>query len=82
MENIFLTEEELNKLKQLQKQEGEIVTRLGEIEYQIQVLQSQKENEAAKIFTNRQEGDMLAQQLQEKYGEGGINMETGYFIKS
>ena len=82
MEKIFLTEEELNQLKQLQKQEGNIVASLGEIEYQIQVLTSQKESYKDLIFTNRLEGEKLAQQLQDKYGEGNINVETGEFTKS
>lgn len=82
MEKIFLTEEELKQLKELQTQEGEIITRLGEIEYQLLVLNAQKDNYKEQIFKNRQEGERVAQTLQEKYGEGGINIETGEFTKA
>lgn len=81
MEKTFLTEEELKQLKELQTQEGEIITRLGELEYQLLVLNTQKDNYKELIFKNRQDGEKLAQTLQEKYGEGNINIETGEFTK-
>lgn len=82
MEKIFLTEEELTQLKELQTQEAEIITRLGELEYQLLVLNTQKDNYKELIFKNRQEGEKVAQSLQEKYGDGNINIETGEFTKA
>lgn len=82
MEQTFLTEEELTELKNLQEQEGEIITRLGELEYQIMVLTSQKQQFNEQIFINRQKGDEFAQKLQDKYGDGNINVQTGEFTKA
>lgn len=82
MEKLFLTEEELTQLKELQTQEAEIITRLGELEYQLLVLNTQKDNYKELIFKNRQEGEKVAQSLQEKYGDGNINIETGEFTKA
>ena len=82
MEKAFLTETELKELKSLQEQEGNIVANLGEIEYQIMVLNSRKEQLNEEIFTNRKKGEIFAQKLQDKYGEGNINVQTGEFVKS
>ena len=82
MEKTFLTEAELNELKSLQEQEGNIVANLGEIEYQIMVLNSRKEQLNREIFTNREKGEVFAEKLQSKYGEGNINIQTGEFVKS
>jgi hypothetical protein len=65
-----LTEEELKEVKTLRQQYSELSSALGELELQKRKLLSvhdllyEKENK-------------LASQLQEKYGEGSIDLETG-----
>ena len=82
MNKIYLTEEEKKEIVDIQTQENDYMVQLGQIEYQIQSLKSQKNTigESLKQFDQRK--TKFAQQLQDNYGEGSINIETGEFIKS
>ena len=44
-EQIKLSQEELNSIKQLQQQQENLITKFGKLEYQIQLLELQKESE-------------------------------------
>ena len=44
MEQVFLTKEEIEKLKVIQNNEANLITQFGQLEYQIQSLNLQKEN--------------------------------------
>ena len=65
-----LTETELSAVKDIKQEYNELVIALGEVE-----LQKLRLIEVQKDLANR-EGE-LAKQLQEKYGQGSINIETG-----
>ncbi len=82
MNKIYLTEEEKKEIIDIQTQENDYMVQLGQIEYQIQSLKLQKITirESLKQFEQRK--TKFAQQLQDNYGEGSINIETGEFIKS
>lgn len=82
MNKIYLTEEEKKEITDIQTQENDYMVQLGQIEYQIQSLKLQKNTigESLKQFDQRK--TKFAQQLQDNYGEGSINIETGEFIKS
>ena len=82
MEKVSLSKEEIQIIKDIQQTEQEIVSQLGQIEYQILSLNSQKEvlKNAIKDINNK--GNKLGEDLQQKYGDGSINIETGEFTKS
>ena len=82
MNKIYLTEEEKKEITDIQSQENDYMVQLGQIEYQIQSLKLQKITigEELKKFTQRKTN--FAQQLQDNYGEGSINIETGEFTKT
>jgi hypothetical protein len=65
-----LTEAELSAVKVIKQEYNELVMAFGEVE-----VQKQRLIEVQKDLANR-EGE-LAKQLQEKYGQGSINIETG-----
>ena len=82
MEQTFITKEEKSRFDNIRKSEEQIVVGLGQIEYQIQSLKSQKNTIGESLKQFEQRKTTLAQQLQDNYGEGSINIETGEFIKS
>ena len=82
MEKSVLSKEEINNLSSLQRQQDNFIIQLGQIEYQINLLEQQKQNirHQIKSFENNQV--QLAKQLEEKYGKGTVNLESGEFIKA
>jgi len=79
-----LTTEELQSINELQQQYNKFVFELGSIESQLQSLLQQKvviETEKKGILSDiRTLGDkerVLVTSLQEKYGTGNINPQTG-----
>ena len=82
MEQVFLTKEEIEKLKNIQANESNLITQFGQLEYQIQTLNLQKENLKNNITSLQTESSNFGKELQDKYGEGTIDVTTGEFIKS
>jgi hypothetical protein len=91
MENkeIKLTEEELKSIESLRSQYGTITARLGQLKIEqmlvgrqlsrLQELEKQMEAE----YTNTQlEEEQFAKTINEKYGTGNINLESGVFTPS
>ena len=76
-EKKFLTEEELNKLKEIQNQTQSLILELGEIE--MVKLQTEKRHEVAKSFLNElsEREQQLTKSVFDKYGKCNINPETG-----
>lgn len=81
MEKQFLTPEELLELNQLNTKRNELVNSLGVLEFEIQSLDLQKDKLKEKLGSLLKESETLGEKLQEKYGEGNVNVETGEFIK-
>jgi oligoribonuclease NrnB/cAMP/cGMP phosphodiesterase (DHH superfamily) len=85
MENLKkLTQEEINNIKDLQKQYNSNLFELGSAEAQLQLLTAQIkfiEAEKNNILSDLNKiGDKekeLVDSLQEKYGTGNIDLETG-----
>jgi len=75
MSKIKLSEKELQQLKELQTKGNELIFALGQIEAQ-----------KASVFNQIQEvqnkNNELGKELQDKYGDGNIDLETGEFTKS
>lgn len=73
-QSIKLSKEELQILKELQTKGNQLIFTLGQIEAQ-----------KTSIFNQIQEvqnaNDKIGKELQEKYGDGNINLETGEFTK-
>jgi hypothetical protein len=73
----FLTQEEVEELKQLNIFSQELIIKFGQNEYQIQILKDQK-NELVKELANLKiKETQFSQSLQNKYGNVNINLETG-----
>jgi stress response protein YsnF len=82
MENKVLTPEELQKLKNTQTNRNALMRDFGYIEYQIQELELQKEGLIEALAKIKSDEIQIAKELQEKYGEGAVDIDKGEFIKS
>jgi hypothetical protein len=79
-----LTPEELQQIKDLQSKYNQTVFEIGAAEAQLIVFQQQidrlqeaKKGLVSDLTTIEQKETELTKSLQEKYGEGNINAETG-----
>ena len=75
MSKIKLSEKELQTLKELQTKGNQLIFTLGQIE-------AQKASVFNQIQEVQLENDKIGKELQEKYGDGNINLETGEFTIS
>lgn len=85
---IKLTDQELEDLKALQNNYFEIAVRLGQVKLeqistkrQLQNLQDLELAIENEYITTQTKEQTFAQALQEKYGTGELNLETGEFLK-
>ena len=67
---IKLQEEELQNIKEAQTKITQLIYGLGQLEVQ-------KTNVLTQLEEAQVEQNKLGKELQEKYGEGNINLETG-----
>lgn len=81
METQKLTKEELEQLKEYQTKANEIVNTLGQIEIQKAILEGNSTSLLGEMADLREKQNTLAKQLQENYGDGDINLDTGEFTK-
>jgi hypothetical protein len=72
-----LTPEELKTLQEYQFENNEIVAGLGTIELTIDNLNTQKTELLEKFKKLQTQQNQTAKELQTKYGDGSINLETG-----
>jgi len=79
---VFLAKEELERLKSIQENETSLITQFGQLEYQIQSLNLQKEKLKTNITVLQTESSEFGKTLQDKYGEGTIDITSGEFIKN
>lgn len=81
MEKQFLKADELQQMRHLHDLKIKLVNKFGVLEYDIQSLELQKKkliDQLHNLTINLQEiGDLI----QQKYGEGNVNLETGEFAK-
>jgi len=80
MENKVLTQEEIQQLKNIREKNSQLVEQFGFMEYQIQILLLQKEELNKNLKEIKSLELILGKQLQDKYGDGTINLEKGEFI--
>ena len=82
MEKTVLTKEEITQLSSLQEQQNDFVIQLGQTEYQINLLERQKISIKQQIEKFEESQVRLAKQLEDKYGQGSVNLESGEFLKA
>jgi hypothetical protein len=80
MEKTVLTTDELQSLKNFQSTRSQIVNDFGIIEFQIQELKTQKEMLVKALANLKVEENKVSQELQDKYGEGNIDLTSGEFV--
>lgn len=82
MSKIKLLKEELQQLKDFQRSENEITFALGQIELRKVFIERDKQALQSEFQSLLQKQDELGKTLQEKYGDGNIDLEKGEFVKS
>tara|TARA_R110000772_G_scaffold231047_1_gene341726 strand:- start:337 stop:597 length:261 start_codon:yes stop_codon:yes gene_type:complete len=78
-ENIKLSEEELTILKGYQQKQNQITFNLGNVDIQKAILEGQRSTILENLANLQEESNKTAKELQDKYGDGNINLETGEF---
>jgi hypothetical protein len=79
-ENIKLSEEELVVLKGYQQRQNQITFNLGNVDIQKAILEGQRSQILENLANLQEASNKTAKELQEKYGDGNIDLETGEFI--
>jgi hypothetical protein len=77
-----LTQEELQSIKEVQDKRRDLMEQFGVIELTIQELEIQKQELRTELQTLKLKEIEVGSTLQNKYGEGTINVEKGEFISS
>jgi hypothetical protein len=80
METKVLTQEEIQSLKKIQQNQTDLIQTLGTVEYRLQLLELDKQTLKTQLQKQIEEETVIAKQLQEKYGDGNIDLEKGEFI--
>jgi len=80
MENKKLTEEELKSIQDLQTLRQNIILELGNLEVYQYDIDTRKEELYTTLDEIRVSDAKLGKELNEKYGDGSIDLEKGEFI--
>lgn len=81
-EQIKLSQEELDTIKQLQQKQQDLINRFGQLEYQMQLLELQKDQLVETISKLQQDEQKTGEALTQKYGNGTVDLESGMFTKT
>ena len=81
-EQIKLSQEELDFVKQLQNDQQNLVTQFGAIEYQMQTLELQKDQLIESLNKLREQELTTGNELTQKYGNGTVDLVSGTFTKT
>ncbi len=77
-----LTKEELENLSSFQQQQNDLIYGLGQVEYQLNYFSKQKDLIHKQLEALETKQTETAQEIEKKYGQGTINLESGEFIKN
>ena len=77
-----LTQEELQEIKDFQEKRRTLVQQFGIIEFNIQDLESQKQQLIIELSNLKQLEAQIGSKLQDKYGEGTIDIDKGEFTSN
>jgi hypothetical protein len=80
MEKQVLTQEEIQSLKNIQNNQSLLIEQLGLLEYKIQILELEKQKLKQTLQNQIETEEQIGKQLQQKYGDGSIDLEKGEFI--
>ena len=80
MANKKLTQEEIKQLEKLQQQRTTMLSQLGNLEVSIMKLQKEKEKGLEAIKELEQSEQFYYKILQEKYGQGRLDLQAKEFI--
>tara|TARA_B110000503_G_scaffold94610_1_gene142534 strand:+ start:3151 stop:3399 length:249 start_codon:yes stop_codon:yes gene_type:complete len=81
VEKQILTTEELQQMRHLHDLRSGLVNKFGILEYDIQSLNLQKNKLIDQLKQSTISLQEMGNLLQQKYGEGNVNLETGEFAK-
>jgi len=82
MEKKVLAQEEITQLKNVRERRVQLVESFGILESRLQEINLQKENLKDNLKKLIQEETDLGRSLQQKYGDGSIDLEKGEFISN
>jgi len=77
-----LSKEEIKNLTSLQKQQNDLIYGLGQVEYQLTYFTKQKTLIQQQLEALESNQTTTAQEIEKKYGQGTVNLESGEFIKA
>jgi hypothetical protein len=79
METKVLTQEEVNDLKEIQNKRIQLTEQFGVLEISYE---TQKQSLLYQLNQVLQEEEKIGSQLQQKYGDGTINLDKGEFTSN
>jgi len=79
-EKKVLTQEEISSLKKLKTDFINITSKIGEVEVSLINLKRGKKQLEESLLKIQDEEKVLANELEKKYGQGSISLETGEFL--
>ena len=79
MSNQKLSKEELEKLNTFSKKQEEITVALGQLDIQKALLEGQRSMILEELSKLQEKQNTTAKELQSKYGDGNIDLDTGEF---
>lgn len=79
MSNQKLSKEELEKLNTFSKKQEEITVALGQLDIQKALLEGQRSMILEELSKLQEKQNVTAKELQSKYGDGNIDLDTGEF---
>jgi len=79
-EKVNLDKQEIESITQIQQLTQKLVIEYGNIELAKKVLETRKDKADTLVKSLREKEVQLVQQLQNKYGQGSINLEEGTFL--
>lgn len=77
-----LTQEEITQLKKVRQDRVDLIEKFGVLEMHKQELKLQEQQLSSSYQQLKQYEEQLGKQLQDKYGDGTIDLEKGEFISS
>jgi hypothetical protein len=77
MEKQQLTQDEINDLSKLQLETQNLILKLGQLEYEFQTLDKIKKELIVEFGALKNKEQNLTLHLQQKYGDGNIDLKTG-----
>ena len=82
MQEIKLSQEEIQTLTQLQSDQQTLINSFGEVEMQIQLAEIKKDSLVEALTSLKNKEVEVGKTLQDKYGNGTIDLESGIFTKT